>query len=579
MMKRLLVITAAVFILSLALLIFLLGSRPGLQIVFSVASSLTGKRVSAEMVHGRVLGDFRIENLSIATGAAALSLAELDWQWRPAALLRGQLHIADVSARELFVKLQPAAPEKQSAGLPLKLPELSLPLSFLLGSISVEGLQVLDEKGAELVRIDRLSGSMSGGADHLKIDELTFRTRDYGLTVHGAVQLSSGWPLDMNGSWWAELPQCSRLQGAVSLAGGVAEPQLIVSLLQPQRLEVKANFKDLFATPSGSVAGHGKHIDLKKICSDWPAASVDLSFTSSGSIADYRGHLETSLTYSDEPPIQVATDFSGDEQGIAVHAARIESRGNKAELSGRVSWLENLSWEASLSLHAFDLSVYKDFPQLILDADILSEGQLAQDGLRYQARTSTLEATLSAPRLSVSGALQLAGDLEHIKVSNSKVHVGDGMLTINVGLDWSSGLAWEARAQLQDVDPSLLHPLPAGRVNADVSTSGSLDGDKSSFEAVITSMSGTLAGYDLEGAGRIGYRDGQFNARNISIKNGGNLIQVEGIVDDSFGLDFKIAAPELHLLYPRLKGNMQLSGQLGGTQKHPVLMFGGAGRD
>ncbi len=577
-MKRLLLITAAFFILSLALLTFLLGSGPGLQIMLSVASSLSGNGVSVEMSRGRALGDFRLEGLSIVTAAAEVSIAELDWQWRPAALFRGQLHIGDVSAKGLRVNLQQTGPETGSAGGPLLLPDLSLPLSFLLGRISVEDLQVHDEKGAELVRIDRLSSSISGSADHLQIGELTLRTRDYGITVHGTLQLSSGWPLDLNGNWWAELPECNKLQGAVALAGGLAEPQLVVSLLQPQRLEVKGSFRGLFDTPSGTVEGQGKNLDLIKICSDWPAANVDLSFTSSGSIADYRGHLETSLTYANESPIQLATDFAGDETGITVDSARIKSRGNQMELSGRIGWLENLSWNASLSLHAFDLSVYKDLPRLLLDADILSEGQLTQDGLRYQVSTSTLEGTLAAPQLSFSGALQLAGDLEHVQVSNSKLHVGDGMLTINGGLDWSSGLAWETHVLLQAVDPSIFPNFPAGRVNGDISTSGSLDGDKRSFEAVIDSMSGTLAGYDLEGAGRIGYRDGQFNARNLYIKNGTNLIQVEGIVDDSFGLDFKIAAPELHLLYPRLKGNIQLTGQLGGTQEHPVLTVSGDGQ-
>ncbi len=323
----------------------------------------------------------------------------------------------------------------------------------------------------------------------------------------------------------------------------------------------------------------GQNIDLAKICSSWPEASVDLVFTSSGSIGDYRAHLETNLALKDTSPFQAVTDISGDERGIFVESARIESKGNHAELSGRLDWQDQVSWDASLSLHAFDLSVYEGLPRLLIDAEILSEGQLAQDGLHYQVSTSTMEGTMAAPPLTFSGALHLAGDLEQLHVSNSTFHFGDGLLKLNGGLDWSSGLAWEAQALLQEMDPSLFPPLPAGRVNAEISTNGSLDSDKISFDAVIASMSGTLAGYDLEGGGRIGYRDGQFNARNLYIKNGGNVVQVEGIVDDSFGLDFKVAASELNLLFPRLKGNVQLTGQLGGNQEHPVLTISGGGHN
>ncbi len=218
-MKRLIMITAAFLILSFSLLTFLLGSRSGFQVVISVASALSGNAVSVAASQGRVLGSFRLEGINIVTSAAEISIAELDWQWRPATLFQGQLHIGDLSVKDVLVRLQQTGQDKESAGGPFLLPELSLPLPFLLGRISVENLLIRDEQGAELVSIDRLSGSMSGTADHLKFDELTLQTKDYGFTVRGELQMSSGWPVDLNGSWWAELPECSKVQGAIAVDG------------------------------------------------------------------------------------------------------------------------------------------------------------------------------------------------------------------------------------------------------------------------------------------------------------------------------------------------------------------------
>jgi translocation and assembly module TamB len=111
--------------------------------------------------------------------------------------------------------------------------------------------------------------------------------------------------------------------------------------------------------------------------------------------------------------------------------------------------------------------------------------------------------------------------------------------------------------------------LPEGNIHAEVSSRGKISEDEPQISATIHQLSGTLAGYELEGGGSIGMSNNSIETDGLYIQNGGNRLQVEGVAGASYGLDFIFEGNELNRLHQSIDGIVEISGRLSGTREEP----------
>lgn len=199
-MRRMALIAAVLCSVLIWSLAFLLFSKPGLNLAISLISSLSNGIVIVEQGEGSILGGWQLEGVAIVTPEVTISIQELACDWKPAELLRKNLHLAEISARDVLVTLAEEEYGTETKGQQLSLPTVMLPVGILIKQLIIDGGLVRKADSVDDVfSLDSLSLALSGQQDHLQIDKLKFDTPGYGVELEGALQMSGDWPFTGDG--------------------------------------------------------------------------------------------------------------------------------------------------------------------------------------------------------------------------------------------------------------------------------------------------------------------------------------------------------------------------------------------
>ena len=137
--RRVLAGCVAVLALLGGSLLWLLATESGLRALAGAARGVSGGALRLEAVSGRLADSLAIGRLEIDQAALRLSVESLTLRWRPAALLRGELAIDEISAVRLAFATAPGG-DDSPPGAPAT---LALPGSLSLGELSVAELVFL----------------------------------------------------------------------------------------------------------------------------------------------------------------------------------------------------------------------------------------------------------------------------------------------------------------------------------------------------------------------------------------------------------------------------------------------------
>ncbi len=567
MIKRILIILFCLFGLAAGLAGFFLFSEKGLQTSVALVSRLTAGRVHIGLSQGKILGDWRLEKITIHSDQVDIAIDDMSCSWQPKLLLQRVLQAAELSFSGIDIILKNQGDGGSAeAFIP---PGITLPFSFLIGTMVVDQLEVKRLGGESLFVLDSFSTRLSATTNRLEFSDVDFKSPYLSGTATARLTMSGDWPIEAAAGWQAKIAGCSDLRGTARVSQMLTDLLIDLQLNSPVMLDLEVGVSDLFGDISYRADMKGSGLVLGDICAFLPEAVVDLHLQAGGGLDGSEGAARSTMLFPGALPLSAEIDFGVDGQALTIKNGTLGYGENKAAVSGELEFAPQLSWDSVITAESFDLSDLLPVPATSIDTRIYLSGKRVDEGIVYTANVGTIEVSVNEYDLLLDGGLAINGDLQGLEVTSCRFDCGEGTIDLVGSLSWADGFQWEGDVRLESFDPSEIDSLPQGSISGSFFSRGHISDSDLMIETQIDSLSGELSGYELSGGGNLLYQDQVLTVAGLNITNGQNRLYALGTVDDNFDLEFTVNGAELERIYPLLGGNLEIIGSLSGPRSEP----------
>lgn len=582
---RLLVMLAAAAMLLALAVIWLLNSGAGRDWALArVQHAVPGVTLHWQRAEGRLAGPLSLHGLSAQGEGFSVELERLALDLRLWPLLRERLVITELTAAGVRVR-QLAATAPDPAPRPLRwpddLPRLDLPLSIDIERLDIVDLRLSDatgESGDALLNLARASARLTVGPDRLVVHALSVDGEPGRLQVAGHWQSGRVADLDLQAHF---LPNPAHSQGSELRLRAIGKPDTLTLHLEgraPEPLNLVLTFAEAENTWRWNLTAQVDGLE--------PGALL------AGRTGRYAGRLEAA-----------GQDGAGEMTG-------------ELDLNGLALRIEPSQWtfaeDGRLTLDALRLG--------LLDGDLVITGPIetgpietgtlgagSRDAgspplfdLALQARALRWGDAASATELR-EGAGSLTGDLDDWRLSaraqlrrdtdsadlridargdrgragisrlRLETALGEAVATGELG--WQPALRWQARIELDRVDPAYLAPGYPGQLSGRIDTRGALaetpDGHPD-IDATLVDLRGRLRGRPVSGTGELALRGGQGQVR-LALAIGDSLIATEGRIAPDLDLALTLERLRLSDLLAEAEGAVSGHARLRGNWRQPDI--------
>lgn len=579
-----------IFALLAALLVLggwlLLGSELGLRGVRLALDGRAGLTIGA--VEGRLGRRFSLSNIAVATPDLRLQVERLAWEWRPLALLRGNFHLVDLELQGVVVRfLDHENGEEQtpptSSSAPPALPGRLLPLPVFLDRVAIAGLRLEDQDGGELLVLDTVDVQLRGGVDDLEVRTLALQGPEIGLALHGTIDFSRQWQVDLLGTWNLVNYGFNPLQGTLSASGPLEAPRAALAIHSPVDIRVEGQVNNLLRSPEWTATLVGNNLDLEAFIKHCPRIVVKtIHGKLSGNVEGYGGLVRAQVDWGLADNMELETTISAGLLGIDFDTLKLTRGQAKLTADGaKIDWKRLFDWQGHFVVEGFDPSMFLPWLPGRLDGEIDNVGTVRDDlGVDADFTVSRLKGTIHERPITASGELVLTEN----DISTRRLTIGsgevDGRAEILSGrLSWADTLAWQLSLQLADFDPSGLFADFPGQISGRFDGQGLLGEGLGEGSLKISDLSGSLRGNPLAGGGEIALSRETLTTSGLALHSGPSKLVVEGQAGEAYALDFAFDSPDLNTLWPESGGALQLRGRLRGSPAAPQLAIDLAGEE
>lgn len=545
-------LTALVFLLLpcvvLPGLLALMASEGGTARLAAFAAERAPGRVEWQALEGSLLGSLRLRGLAVEQPGLSLRAASATVEWRPRALLRGNLLIDALTLTDATLQLDDTAETEPSALLQLEtLPHpstLQLPLNLALAGVELRELRVL-QGDTPLPTIERatLEGTLSG--DRLTLAQLSVQLADATAQLSGSARLQDALPFELQIDAETRLPPTGSRADDATLA---------VALTLDGRIDWGAT---LATTLDYRLALRG----LDALAPELPPA-----LSGAGGIAARLGN--EALTLEDA---SLALEDAALELGL---------RGVLRDLTAAMPAVEGqLAWRgARWPLESAPAMV--ESPEGHIDIRGSAEGYALE-----------LALALAGPDLPASEWQGSAhGDRRSLTLDRLQGELLGGTLVLAGPLAWDPRPRWDLTLETRDIDPGTLLPELAGALNATLATQGQLavQGEPQATVS-IASLGASVLGTPIALQGDVRLRGTAATLQEVVLSSGGNRVSVSGEAsEERLDLDWTLSVPDPGRFLPGAAGQIEGRGRVAGSLRTPrlqaslrgsALAFDGIGAD
>ena len=550
-MRRLAALTFIAISALLGAATWLTTSDSGLQTAIRLASRASGGQLQIDGASGRLGGPLDIASLRWQGTELQLAADSIHLDWSPAALLRGELHIAELAVASLSIDKPPS---QEAATLPS---DLQLPLAIALEHLSLGQLRLNSQPLA-----GQIAGRLSSDGRQHRLDDLQLSAAD--ITLSGQASLDGQAPFPLTATLHLKGQLDQRPLAVDATAQGVLE-----------RIE-------LAVVASEGIAGNGAATLTPFATAPFASARLQLDRIDPASWQAGAPQAELSVVADVVPaPNGIIGSFGlTNQQPGPLDRQRLPL----TTLAGTLAWQDGQLQLANL--HAAlpgggELAGHGGYRAGRLDLDLQAS--------RLDARQ--LVSVLHTTRLAGPIAATLAGDRQslrldlrdatfsllaeaslaeqHLRLPTLQLAAGNARLEAQGELDLATPRAFSAEGELQHFDPSRFGRLPAGQINARLKASGRL-APQPLVDAAFTLQDSRLAGQALSGRGQLNIAWPRIPQADIELAAGGNRLSVKGAYGQPGDvIRFDLDAPQLAAI--GLDGGVQGHGELAGATNAPRL--------
>jgi translocation and assembly module TamB len=603
---------------------WLAGTTGGLRFLAKRALPLLPVALDPEEIEGRLAGPIVLGRLDISAPGLRGEIAGVHLDWRPAALLRGTLHIRALRIAGPRLEFEPdgAAPGDAAAADsgPFSLPVTMIidHLAIVGGTLRSDGEIVVEELGLAL------SGEASGREFALRRLELQSSRGQLAGDAHVSLDPAQPWDIDVH---WEFTLDDTGFAGRTRIKGLIAELNVVQEISAPLVAQLEGIVRDLPGAPAWTLDLAVE--PLPSSAALWPAA-LD-AFAARLRIEGDR--KESLVSGSFELPAYLAGATGIQAQvGWAENVARVQ----RLELAlrdggtlGASGWFEpgdapraefmlsgaGLGWPLDgtgrevdlphLELHGHgagakwqivaSATARRDgLPELALGSvlhlagslltieslDVRSEDdavtarasgaiETAADRLEYRFG-ATVDARL--PDLPpVAGTLEAAGDARGLQVEALAAELLGGTITGSGRIAWDGDQAADFELEFAGLDPVAVLPDWPGRLGGSLALSG-LPAATGGLEVTLRSLRGELRSLPLSGAASLNFGSGEYLLRALTLAIGDATLQASGQLDDTaISVAATLDVPALQAIDPRAQGKLLVATNIAGARAAPRL--------
>ena len=562
-MRRRWVIAAAILATAVVAVLaagtWLLRTELGLQLVLDGLRHLPSVQIEAEGPSGVLAGPLAAERLLVDTEAVRIEARGVRVNPAVTGLLAGSIHLSHLEVDGVEVVIKEREPKPPSA--PHFLPRF---LRLAAPGLELRNVTVTLANGRRIA-VASLHGDLR--MTRWRIDAESLAIDDPAGRVEGQLSLRAKLPLGLRGTLaghW-RLPDDRQYRFAATARGDLDRLAAELSLTEPARLSFAGSALTL--TEAARLVGTIRATDFDG--SPWlpPGRLPKLS----GSLAVNAG-LET-----------IGVDGTLTSPGLGDEPLRIQGAARRAGTELEIGSLRVWQPRTELSLEASGTVRFdEDSPRLAIEGEwtALSWPLAGEPVVESPLGAFRLEGDLpyafdvkaqaSGPRVPRADFTAAGSfDREQLTLERVDALVLNGRVMGSGRLTWVGEQPWHAQVKGTGVDVSLVRPDLTGRLNMAVSMEGRGFTATSPWTLRIASLSGTLLGRALTGAGQVSHRDATYELRGIRIANAGSHVDVSGRWGNTVDLRWDADIRSLAVLSPGYSGELVSSGVARGPQAKP----------
>ncbi len=468
---------------------WILTTERGTQTAFTLLQTVSGGRIAATDIHGRLLGPLQIGKLTVRKPDSELHIQQLQLEWQPDALQNKVLHVKLLRAASVQLALH-----KQTDKPPAR---LQLPVQLQLDKVEIDRIQV--EQGSQpLLTLDTLKGNLQFDGQHVK---------QAALNINGVelAQLQRSWP-QTRFQLQAQLNASGT--GTLSLKN-LAAGRLDQSRLPLRKLNTNFTYSDdvlklsglrIDAGPGAQLQGSAnfsadaltavletRALDLHQLDARFRTTHLNGRATVKRTLSQQQQAQKDQITQFSlalsEPwqhaPLKLTTEASLDNTNLTVSTARLEHGKASAEFSGAMELrgAGNFSARGNFyQLRPQDFAQFRNWPSMILN------GQFDTEGKRSAPAEATLQFAITESRLHghpLTGNGKIILTDGNLAIPHLLLKAGANQLTVNGALRESASLL---HFSLRAPQLAQLGPQFGGDLQLSGSASGPLNAPKLNAE-------------------------------------------------------------------------------------------------
>ena len=542
----------------------LLATPLGLQLAWQVARTFAPGELQVQRLEGRLLGPLRVTGLRYAQDDQRHAVDELFLDWRPAALLRGTLELAELRIQGVVLELGAGGgpPEPESSSFT---PNFSLPLALRIGSLDIRALHIT-RRGEPLLQLDHIHLEARAAAGLLQLGTLELVLPQGRLQLSGSIGLDAETPTDLDLRWSAQLAELEPLVGKAQLSGDWRRLQLEYQVQEPAPAQLQLQLVDPFGALRWSAGLQLPAVALQRFSAAWPALRLAASLRAEGDLrqASLQAELETDAGAEVLYPLKLQARGRDTGDGWVLEAARLEQADSGGVLEARGRGVYGGFSELHLAWQELRWPPLPAAPQVQSPA-----GSLDWSGIpaawRYRLETSLL--ATGQPQMDLR--LEGAGDAQGMRLTDLRVALLDGTVQGQGTLHWQPEPRWDLALVLDGINPGAWHPDWPGRLAAQLQVTGGLRAEQLHNRLQLQHLEGELRGHALQGRGQLLQDGEQLVVEDLELRSGEARLALQGQLGEQWRADWRLDIPDLAELLPGGRGHLTGSGEMSGPRQQP----------
>ena len=427
----------------------LISNQAASQWLLKQILSVSSVQVVDADIEGRLLDHFSLTDVRYKSATETISIDKLAVSWRPEQLLRGRLHLVDITIDGLHVSLTDTPTTQKTDTF-----ELTLPLQITIENASLN--RVTYQSGDFVQNLEKLQFAIDTDGNQLKIGSLTIDDSVVNASVQGQIALNKDFDFNATAAWQLNSEQNGELQGATTLSGNLKALSFSHQVSSPFKLNLQGKLDDLENAPHITA-----HADWHNLV--WPINGSTAQIKSdqgsvevSGLLSDYHISLNGQLSQQYLSDATLSFTGKGSQTAMTIEKLALASTTGSFLLSGNVDWHDDPSFAIAAAAHDFNLAIL--LPEMSGNLTFNSQinGKFG-DSLQLDVELANLTGQLRGTPVKAHGKLFVDGD--QFQVDNLEVRSGVNSLTANGNIGQS-----QSTLKLQIDSPALqtLHPALAG---------------------------------------------------------------------------------------------------------------------